>query len=123
MASQKRAGRAGAKSKRPALAARVGPPRRSPGPAEPLSSPGPRRDGPIVDLPCDPARFYAVGEGFDSLAPPAQVDSTPALKRLGPLPLPKGRFPLLGFFATVYEQVARHVRESLGDDTPPSQGT
>lgn len=62
-----------------------------------------------ADLPADPAVFWAEGASLDELSPPAEVDSTPALKRLGPLPVARGGFPLVGFLTTVYEHVAEHV--------------
>jgi len=78
-----------------------------------------RHDRPSSDqavwahLPVDPAAFYSAAADIDDLHPPADADSTPALRRLGQLPFPRGRFPLLGFLATVYEQAARHAREAL----------
>jgi hypothetical protein len=80
----------------------------------PDGGPSPR---PPADLPADPGRFWSAGVDLDELASPSDVATTPALKKLGPLPLARGSFPLLGFLATVYEQIAGHVEQALGDET------
>lgn len=73
-----------------------------------------------ADLPNDPARFWSAGANLEDLAPPENVDTTPALKRLGPLPFPRGGFPLMGFLTTVYEHVAGHVG-GPGDKRSPEE--
>jgi hypothetical protein len=49
------------------------------------------------------------------------LDATPALKQLGPLPITGSGFPLIGFLATVYEQVADHVIGASGEAPGPEQ--
>ncbi|MFQ5429758.1 MAG: hypothetical protein ACE5E1_05550 [Phycisphaerae bacterium] len=61
---------------------------------------------PPDDLPTDAQAFWSAAAGIDDLLPPANCEATPALKLLGPLPFPRGGFPLLGFFATVYDHVS-----------------
>jgi hypothetical protein len=65
------------------------------------------------DLPTDAAHFYA-----EEAAPlpglPVGEPSASALQRLGAPPMPRGRFPLLGFLATVYDELAEHARRRLG---------
>lgn len=39
--------------------------------------------------------------------PPVPPDDPPALQRLGPLPFPRGGFPLMGFLASVYDHVSK----------------
>ena len=60
-------------------------------------------------LPVDADKFWSAGGALSSLAELPRLDDTPALKRLGPLPFPRGGFPLMGFLATVYENVVRHL--------------
>lgn len=75
---------------------------------------------PPTDLLTDPERFWSLAGELN--APPAMDDAAPALKRLGPVPVPKGKFPLMGFLATVYEHVAEHVRSGRSvDENPPSR--
>ncbi|MDQ3439176.1 MAG: hypothetical protein M3478_02360 [Planctomycetota bacterium] len=64
---------------------------------------------PANDLPTDPDAFYRAGPDIDALQPPS-LDAPPALQRLGAAPFPKGKFPFLGFLATVYEHVAAHAQ-------------
>lgn len=64
-----------------------------------------------ADLPTDDERFWSVGPEFDSLKAPVPPE-TSALQRLGPSPFPKGKFPFLGFLASVYEHVAQVVKQT-----------
>jgi hypothetical protein len=43
---------------------------------------------------------------LEDLPAPSLDDLPSALERLGPSPFPKSGFPLLGFLATLYDQVA-----------------
>ena len=60
----------------------------------------------------DPHRFWSVGPGFEGLAIPEEEPAHSILERLGPLPLPRSGFPLVGFLATVYDHIAVHTRRS-----------
>jgi hypothetical protein len=53
--------------------------------------------------------FFRAGADVAVLDAPATSEPAPVLERLGPPPFRKSNFPLLGFLATVYEQVAGHV--------------
>jgi hypothetical protein len=64
---------------------------------------------PSNDFSIDPARFWSAGEDLDALEPPAEAESAPALKLAGPLPFARSGFPIMGFLATVYEQIASHA--------------
>ncbi|MBN2562764.1 MAG: hypothetical protein JXQ75_17715 [Phycisphaerae bacterium] len=78
--------------------------------------------GPPDDLPADPRQFWLVAADLDELEPPHEVDTTPALKKAGVLPFPRSRFPLMGFLATVYEQIANRAKEmanAAGSDPRP----
>ncbi|MEK6644666.1 MAG: hypothetical protein AAB385_05795 [Planctomycetota bacterium] len=68
---------------------------------------------PPTDLLTDPARFWSLAAELPGQ--PVFEAVPPALKRLGPLPFPRGKFPLMGFLATVYEHVAAHVRGKPAD--------
>ncbi len=46
---------------------------------------------------------------FDEIGPPPTPSDEPVLTRLGPLPLACGNFRIMGFMASVYEQVSRHA--------------
>ena len=70
------------------------------------------------DLPVDPGEFWSAAISLDDLDAPANADAWPALKRLGPLPSARGGFPIMGFLATVYEQIANHAKETTGEGTP-----
>jgi hypothetical protein len=59
--------------------------------------------------PTDRDAFFRAGADVDVLQPPSP-DVPPALSRLGAAPFPKGKFPFLGFLATVYEHVAAHAQ-------------
>ena len=59
--------------------------------------------------PIDRDVFFRAGADIDVLQPPAP-DVPPVLSRLGAPPFPKGKFPFLGFLATVYEHVAAHAQ-------------
>jgi hypothetical protein len=56
------------------------------------------------------ARFYARQHELPDLAVPREPS---ALERLGPAPFPKGRFPFLGFLATVYDHISAHAQRRL----------
>ncbi|HEY1686390.1 MAG TPA: hypothetical protein VGG19_16615 [Tepidisphaeraceae bacterium] len=60
-------------------------------------------------LPDNPDDFFRAGEDIDVLAPLEEGSGSPALERLGPSPFPKGKFPFLGFLATVYDHVSQHA--------------
>lgn len=60
-------------------------------------------------FPSDRDAFYRAGPDVDALLPPSP-DAPAALQRLGAAPFPKGKFPFLGFLATVYEHVAAHAQ-------------
>lgn len=59
-------------------------------------------------LPSDPREFYAAGG--EITLPNASDELPPAMETLGPAPFPKGKFPFLGFLASVYEHVAAHAQ-------------
>lgn len=63
---------------------------------------------PPADLPIDPAEYWKGESSYDA---PPQVECDSSLKRLGPFPLPRGAFPLMGLFATVYEHIAEQARK------------
>jgi hypothetical protein len=63
------------------------------------------------ELPADPRVFWKADESWDALAPPTDIPAAPALKIAGPPPFPRSRFPVMGFLATVYEQVSARARE------------
>ncbi len=69
--------------------------------------------GPPADLPTGADRFWAPPTDLDALETPPNAESIPALRRLGPLPFPRGGFPLMGFLATVYDHVADHADDVL----------
>jgi hypothetical protein len=52
--------------------------------------------------------FFRAGEDIDVLELPDNSQQPPVLERLGPSPFPKGKFPFLGFLATVYDHVSTH---------------
>ncbi len=64
--------------------------------------------GPAV-LPADPGEFYR--QGADVALPDLPADTPTALEKLGPAPFPRGKFPFLGFLASVYDHVATHARQ------------
>jgi len=66
-----------------------------------------------ADLPADAEKFWAPPADLDTLEVPPNAESIPALQRLGPLPFPRGGFPLMGFLATVYDHIADHADEVL----------
>ncbi len=81
----------------------------------------PRTDTPEVNLPTDPMRFWRASQELSAFESFPEKDRTPALKTLGPLPFPRGGFPVMGFLATLYEHVARYAAEALdgGRDATP----
>ncbi len=85
------------------------------------SKPVPAENAPPADLPVDPRRFWSAPAGAVEPISPEALDATPALKQLGPLPIAGSGFPLMGFLATVYEQVADHVIETSGEALGPEQ--
>jgi len=70
---------------------------------------------PPADLPADPREFWRAGPGVEALDAEAEAGSgtgpESALQKLGAAPFPKGKFPFLGFLATVYDHVATHARK------------
>jgi len=73
-----------------------------------------KNHGPPQDLTQAPKAFWSVGEDLDALSPPPLAETKPVLQRLGPLPFPRGKFPLMGFLATVYDQIAAFAGQALG---------
>ncbi|HKQ46678.1 MAG TPA: hypothetical protein VJZ71_01265 [Phycisphaerae bacterium] len=67
-------------------------------------------------LPTDPRGFWRASSNLAMLRPPDDVDRTPTLKRLGPLPFSGSGFPLMGFLATLFEHVANSAREEVMPD-------
>jgi len=63
---------------------------------------------PPPDLPSNPAIFYSA-TALPELPPP-DAGTVSALDQLSSCPLPKYKFPLLGFLATVYEHVSSQAR-------------
>lgn len=63
------------------------------------------------DLPVDPASFWKSPTDLAALPTPPSSDVTPVLKKLGPLPFPKGSFPVMGFLATLYDHVSTHAAQ------------
>ena len=61
---------------------------------------------PPIDLPTDPRAFWGDPTTLEQLASYPEADLPSVLERLGPLPLPRTGFPLIGFLATVYDHVA-----------------
>jgi hypothetical protein len=55
--------------------------------------------------------FWDTGPEFDSVQTRIEPPETPfaLLKQLGPSPFERGRFPLIGFLATVYDKVTRRA--------------
>ena len=74
------------------------------------------------DLPADPRVFWKAGENWDALAPPTDIPAAPALKIAGPPPFPRSRFPVMGFLATVYEQVSSRAREMAAMESTGGAG-
>jgi hypothetical protein len=73
-------------------------------------------------LPTDPQAFWMATEDLATLVPPTDIPAAPALKIAGPPPFPRGRFPVMGFLATVYEQVSAKAREmGAADETAGSK--
>lgn len=58
----------------------------------------------------DADRFWSAAEALEALEAPPEVETTPALKLAGPLPFARSGFPIMGFLATIYDQVAGHAR-------------
>ena len=69
-------------------------------------------------LPADPTAFFAATQSIHGSSL-FSAESTPALKRLGPLPFSGSTFPLMGFFASVYEHISTHAAGML-DKPPPT---
>jgi hypothetical protein len=69
---------------------------------------------PPADLPADPREFWRAGPGVEALEtqadPGSSAEPESALQKLGAAPFPKGKFPFLGFLATVYDHVATHAK-------------
>ncbi|MBX3396330.1 MAG: hypothetical protein KF841_13285 [Phycisphaerae bacterium] len=66
-----------------------------------------------VDLPTDSVEFRRIDATI--LTPPLIVECEPALKRMGPPPVARSTFPLMGLFATVYEHIAAHAKSQLSN--------
>ena len=70
-------------------------------------------------LPAEAESFFRAGADLDllnSVAPPQPAQHV--LEQLGPPPFRKTSFPMMGFLASMYEQVAAHV---AGRETPPPE--
>jgi len=65
-----------------------------------------------ADRPAEAAGFWSMGEAPEEFDPGPGGETTPALKLAGALPLESGGFPVMGFLATIYEQIAGQVKES-----------
>ncbi|MCG8405260.1 MAG: hypothetical protein MI923_08700 [Phycisphaerales bacterium] len=70
------------------------------------------QDDPAIDV----ERFWSTAQSLDEIGLPPNPETTPALKRLGPPPFVRSRFPLMGFLATVYEHITTHVRDHPEED-------
>lgn len=75
------------------------------------ATPAPLEKRPPDDLPVEANSFWAC-DSFERVDLTPTFEATPALRHLGPLPVPRGRFPLMGFLATVYDQIAGHARDA-----------
>ena len=76
-------------------------------PSEPQSESQPgQRSEPTVDA----GRFYSAATPLDEIGEPPESQTVPALKRLGPLPMARGSFPLMGFLATCYDHISGHAQ-------------
>ena len=64
----------------------------------------------MPSLPSPNDDFFRAGPDIDVLEPTDYSQQSPVLEKLGPSPFPKGKFPFLGFLATVYEHVSQHAR-------------
>lgn len=84
---------------------------------------GPQTDPPTPspNLPPDPATFWNGKTDLAELPPFPDSDATPVLKKLGPLPFPRGNFPIVGFLATLYDHVSAHAAHWLGHDDESKQ--
>ena len=67
------------------------------------------KPGPPGDLPVQPQHFWSCAVEPERIDPPPESVTPPAIKRLGPPPLPRGGFPLMGFLATVYDHIADYA--------------
>ena len=87
-------------------------------PSQPADEPRPPLTPPD-DLPSDPQAFWGGADRseLERLADRPEAALPSALQRLGPLPLPRSGFPLIGFLATVYD----HVANSMRQPKPPSR--
>ncbi len=81
------------------------------------------RPGPPADLSRDARRFWCPADGWDDPLPAPEKEAVPALNRLGPLPFPRGGFPLMGFFASVYEHIAAHAEDAVSPLEGDSEGS
>lgn len=59
--------------------------------------------------------FWSMGAGMGDPDRRPNGETTPALKLAGPLPLPAGGFPVMGFLATIYEQIAGQMKSHLDE--------
>lgn len=64
-----------------------------------------------VDIESDGSAYWSIDPAL--LVLPNAGACEPAMKRLGPLPIPRGSFPLMGFFATVYEHISAHALSQI----------
>ncbi|MCC6240394.1 MAG: hypothetical protein IT448_08880 [Phycisphaerales bacterium] len=68
----------------------------------------------ITPLPSDPHEFYRMSAQVD--LPPTDAQATPTLEKLGQPAFPRGRFPFLGFLASVYDHVVSHARKRTASE-------
>lgn len=71
-----------------------------------MSSMSGNENNPTADLPSEAEAFYRAGGEFEALGTPDLSKYPSALERLGPSPFAKTGFPLVGFLATLYDQIA-----------------
>ena len=76
--------------------------------SDPAGADGASASSPPPDLTTDPRAFYSAPPLPD--LPPTDPATPSALDKLGSCPIPKYKFPLLGFLATVYEHVSAHAK-------------
>lgn len=85
----------------------------------PRTPPGVPANAPALDADLD--QFWAEPEGLDEIdTTPRKAEVThPLLRRLGPTPFAKGKFPLVGLLATCYDIASEAaVREELRGSDP-----
>lgn len=74
---------------------------------------------PPARLPAAPASFWHSPVDLASISAYPENDTVSVLKLLGPIPFPRGRFPVMGFLATLYEDVSKCAADALNGEAPP----